>query len=106
MTMLDPKAGYATLINTFRVDPGKADELVAVLHEALATMRTLDGFVSANLHLSADRTRVVNYVQWRSHADFEAMLQNPEAQPHMEEAADIADSYEPVFYTLRHADGR
>ena len=106
MTTLNPKDAYATLINTFQVDPEKADDLVAVLHEASATMRKLDGFVSANLHLSTDRTRVVNYVQWRAHADFEAMLQNPEAQPHMKQAADIADSYEPVFYTLRYADGR
>ena len=105
MTRLDPKDDYATLINTFEVDPDEADRLVAVLHRASDTMRTLPGFVSANLHVSTDRKRVVNYAQWRRREDFEAMLKNAEAQPHMKEAADIAKSYEPVLYTLRYADG-
>ena len=105
MTTLDPKDNFATLINTFEVKPEDADKLIDILHEASATMRKLHGFVSANLHVSTDKTRVVNYVQWRTHGDFEAMLKNPEAQPHMKEAADVAESYDPVFYTLRHAVG-
>ena len=104
MTILDPNDGYATLINTFQVKPENADRLVAILHEAAATMRRLPGFVSANLHKSTDGTRVVNYVQWRTHADFEAMQKNPDAQPHMKAAADLAESFDPVFYTLLHAD--
>lgn len=28
------------------------------------------GFTSANLHISLDKTRVVNYAQWRSKEDF------------------------------------
>lgn len=104
MTTLDPTDTYATLINTFQVEPENADELVELLHEAASTMRKLYGFVSANLHLSTDKTRVVNYVQWRTHADFEAMLKNPDAQPHMAAAASLATSYDPVFYSLRYAD--
>ena len=105
MTTLDPKDGYATLINTFEVDPENADKMVELLQEATATIGNMPGFVSANLHVSTDRTRVVNYVQWRTHEDFQAMLKNPEAQPHMKEAAALAKSYDPVFYTLRYAFG-
>ena len=105
MTKLDPGDGYATLINTFVVDPEKSERLLAVLHEASATMRKMNGFVSANLHVSADRKRVVNYVQWRTRDDFETMLRDPEAKPHMDEAAAIAEFYNPVFYTLRYSDG-
>ena len=102
MTTLNPSDNYATLINTFEVDPDNADKLLDVLHKASEPISKLPGFVSANLHVSGDRKRVVNYVQWRSQADFEAMHKSPDAQPHMKEAADLAKSYDPVFYTLRY----
>ena len=104
MINLNPDDRFATLINTFFVDPDRAGELVELLHEAADTMSQLTGFVSANLHLSEDRTRVVNYVQWQTKADFEAMLDNDRAQPHMQAAADLADRYEPILYSLRYSD--
>lgn len=103
MAILDDTNTYATLINTFEVEPEKAERLLQVLHEATGTIRKMPGFISANLHVSTDKTRVVNYAQWRTHEDFLAMLGDPEAQPHMKEAAALATSYDPVFYTLRHA---
>ena len=33
------------------------------------------------------------------------MYRNPEAQPHMKSAAALAESYDPVLYTLRFSDG-
>ena len=102
MTTLDPSNDYFTMINTFEVDPENAEQLVDVLHEASGPISKLPGFVSANLHLSLDRKRVVNYVQWRTRADFDAMQNNPEVRPHMKQAADLAKSFEPVFYTLRY----
>ncbi len=104
MTTLDPQHNYATLINTFQVKPEHADELVGILHGATEVMRHMKGFVSANLLVSTDQTRVVNYVQWRSHDDFKAMHANADAQPHMQAAAKLAESFDPVFYTLRYAD--
>ena len=105
MTILDANDDYLILINTFQVSPDKADALIEVLHRASATISRMDGFVSANLHVSEDRTRVVNYAQWRSRADYEAFGRNPAAQPHMKEAAGLADSYDPVFYELRYVHG-
>ena len=103
MANLEPSDNYAVLINTFIVRPEQADTLLKVLTEATDSMRVLPGFVSANLHLSYDRTRVVNYAQWRSEDDFRAMLQNPRAQPHMEVAAELAESFEPVLYSLEYS---
>ena len=40
---------------------------------------------------------MVNYAQWRSREDYEAMLNNPKAQPHMAEAAGLAESYDPIL---------
>jgi hypothetical protein len=62
----------------------------------------LPGFVSANLHVSLDRKHVANYAQWKTRADFEAMLKNPVARGHMTQAAAIATSFTPTLYELRH----
>ena len=105
MTTLDPNDDCLILINTFQVSPENADALVEVLHQASEPISRMTGFISANLHVSADRKRVVNYAQWRSRADFDAFLSNPDAQPHMKEAADLAESYDPVFYELRYVHG-
>jgi quinol monooxygenase YgiN len=86
MTTLDSEDHYATLINTFTVEPERAEQLLEVLsHATEETMR----------HLA-------NYAQWKSRADFEAMLKNPLAKGHMTEAAAIATSFTPILYELRH----
>lgn len=104
MTTLDPKDGYIVLINTFTVDPAKADELLKVLSDATEHgMRQRPGFISANLHVSLDRKRVANYAQWRTKADNDAMMQDPAAGVHMQKAAEIAESFDPVYYELRES---
>lgn len=102
MTTLEPNDNYVVLINTFTVDPAKAEALFRVLSDATDNgMRQLPGFVSANLHMSQDKKHVANYAQWRSQADIDAMMKNPDAQVHMRKAAEIADSFDPIYYELR-----
>ena len=104
MVTLDPDAGHLVLINTFTVEPDRADELLAGLTRATEDhMRHRPGFVSANLHLSQDRRHVANYAQWRSQADLDAMMADPEARAHMGRAGAIATSFDPVYYTLRES---
>ena len=105
MVKLDPSDGYATLINTFEVEPDQVAALTRILEDATDTMRRMPGFISANLHVSRDRSRVVNYAQWASDGDMQAMLRSPEAQPHLKAAADVAKSFEPVLYTLEFSGG-
>lgn len=90
-----------TLVNVFTVTPERQQELVDVLAEATEVMRQLPGFVSANLHRSLDGARVVNYAQWRTHEDFQAMLQDPTAQPHMGRAAELA-GFDPIVCDVVH----
>lgn len=91
----------ATLINVFVVDPDRQQDLVELLETATEeVMRHLPGFVSANIHASANGTRVVNYAQWRSRAAFEAMLQEPTAQEHMRRAAELATEFDPNLYRV------
>lgn len=102
MTNLDPADGYVVLINTFTVDPENADELLDELAQATDHgMSQQPGFISANLHLSQDRRHVANYAQWRTQADLNAMMADPAAQEHMRKAADLATSFDPIYYELR-----
>ena len=104
MTTLDPADGYVVLINTFTVDPDKAEDLLAELSLATETgMRRRPGFVSANLHISSDRRHVANYAQWRTQEDLDAMMADLAAQDHMRKAADIATSFDPIYYELRES---
>jgi quinol monooxygenase YgiN len=85
-----------TLVNVFTVSPDKQTELADLLVRATdETMRHLPGFISASIHRSVDGTKVINYAQWRSQADFAALKDNPEARPHMQAAAKLA-SFEPI----------
>ena len=60
----------------------------------------MPGFRSANIHLSTDRTRVVNYAQWDSAEAFAAMQPIPAARGAHAGAAELATSFEPHLYTV------
>lgn len=101
MTKISPGNEVVTLINVFTVEPQDQERLVKVLVEATEeVMNRQPGFVSANIHRSLDGTRVVNYAQWESQEAFEAMLEDPEANLHMQEAARIASKFEPHLYEV------
>ena len=101
MTVITAHADYATLINVFTVEPERARQLAELLTQATEeVMQHIDGFISANIHLSADGSRVVNYAQWRSAEAFQAMLRNPAAQQHMALCGELANGYDPHLYTV------
>src|ERR1700727_1203928 len=101
MSTITAHADYATLINVFTVQPERARQLADLLTAATEeVMQHIDGFISANIHLSTDGTRVVNYAQWRSAEAFQAMLQDATARNHMVKCAEVADGFEPHLYTV------
>jgi quinol monooxygenase YgiN len=101
MSTITAHADHATLINVFTVQPERARELADLLTAATEeVMQHIDGFISANIHLSTDGTRVVNYAQWRNAEAMQAMRSNPAAQEHMTRCADLADGFEPHLYTV------
>jgi quinol monooxygenase YgiN len=103
LTTFDPGAGYVTIINTYTA-PERADALVDLLVRAtVETIRYVSGFVSANIHLSLDRTQVVNYAQWRSREAIAAARENPSVVARIREAGAIADSFTPVQDELRYS---
>lgn len=99
-TAIRPDEPLVTLINVFTVEPDHQQQLVDLLDGATEqVMRHRPGFVSANIHTSLDGTQVANYAQWRSREDFEAMLADPEAQEHMQQARAMAAA-QPQLYTV------
>lgn len=93
---IDPTTDVMTLVNVFKAHEGQQQRLVDVLCEAgRSVMPTMPGFVSASVHRGDDGTSVVNYVQWRSIEDFQAMLAHESSRPHLVEAASIA-GYDPI----------
>lgn len=104
LATLDPGAGHVTIINTYAVAPERAEALLDLLVRATAeTLRHVPGFVSANFHVSLDRTQLVNYAQWRSREAIAAAREHPGVSARIGEAAQIADSFTPVHYELRHS---
>ncbi len=104
MTQIVQGNEIVTLINVFTVTPDKQQHLIDLLVEATEeVMNKQPGFISANIHKSLDGTRVTNYAQWRSVADFEAMMANPEANVHMKAAAALA-TFEPYLYEVAYVD--
>jgi quinol monooxygenase YgiN len=69
----EPSASISS-INTFTVEAANAERLLQALSEATETLfRHQPGFASANLHMSRDHRRIVNYPQWRSKENYAAM---------------------------------
>ncbi|GHO64794.1 antibiotic biosynthesis monooxygenase [Ktedonobacter sp. SOSP1-52] len=105
MTTIRTEQQLVTLINIFTVEPGRQQELVDFLAHITATIiNKQPGYISANIHKSLDGTKVTNYAQWRNQAEFEAMLRNPEAHEHMQQAMHIATKAEPTLYEVAYID--
>ena len=103
-TTLDPGAGYVTTMNTYRVAPERAEEVLDYLvRSATETVRYVPGFVSMNFHVSLDRTQIVNYGQWKSREAMVAARENPKIVALMSETAKIAGSSKPIPYELRQS---
>lgn len=101
MTTIQEHSPHATLINVFTVAPERAAELADVLRRATEEkMQFVPGFVSANIHVSTDGTRVVNYAQWQSAEAYQAVFNDPDALEHMRAAAGIAISFDPHVYMV------
>ncbi|HEY1349955.1 MAG TPA: antibiotic biosynthesis monooxygenase family protein [Ktedonobacteraceae bacterium] len=64
-----------TLINVFETTPEQQPALIAHWTRFTTEIQQEPGFLAAALHKSSDGTRVLNYAQWRSQADFDAFVQ-------------------------------
>jgi quinol monooxygenase YgiN len=83
--------GVITLVNIFTPEPGKLDQLVAVLEEGTETFfSTQPGFVSSSVLVARDGKHAVNYSQWQSEADMARFRQDPRFQPYLQRLLTLA----------------
>jgi len=86
MPIIDLGDGRVTMVNVFTVERGDEERLVELLEEGIRRVTSRQpGFVSATIHVSLDRTRVLNYAQWRDRAAYDQLFQNPEMMRFMAE---------------------
>ncbi|MFE2728956.1 antibiotic biosynthesis monooxygenase family protein [Kitasatospora sp. NPDC059327] len=100
MAIITAPTDLFTLVNVFAVDPANqqalCDHLCAVTEDLI---RHLPGFVSATFHLSLDGRTVVNYAQWQSREDFQAMHADPRLQDHFDYCRRVSQP-SPVFCSV------
>ena len=100
MATISEGADVHTLIVVFTVEPTQQDALVEHLRGVVAEHSQFDGFVSCSIHRSEDGTRVAEYLQWRSAAHLEAILDTPEGQAQVAESSRIADGHDAHVYQV------
>jgi quinol monooxygenase YgiN len=63
-----------TLVNVLKVEPGKQEQLIALLKRNIDTViRTLSGWRTSRLIAARDGTSVIIYSEWETPAAVEAM---------------------------------
>jgi quinol monooxygenase YgiN len=78
--------GRVTMINVFTVRPEESERLIEILADGIRRVTSRQpGFVSATIHASLDRTRVVNYAQWENRAAYERLFRDPQMVQFMED---------------------
>ena len=100
-TTIDDQADIFTLMNTFKVHAGQAENVVSSLRKFTEKhTKGMSGFVGTSVHVSLDGTAVVNYVQWQTRDAFEEMFHSPAAREHVRELEAFVVSVSPVFYDV------
>lgn len=90
-----------TVITTFEMTPGTAQDLMDALKSAYRDfIRHQPGFIAAGLHMNDAQTRIANYSQWRRREDFLAMLRTPEMRERNRLIGTLCARFEPVMYDV------
>jgi quinol monooxygenase YgiN len=101
MPKIEAGAALQTVITTFEVTPGTAQDLLDELHDAYeAFISHQPGFLAAALHVNDAQTRIANYSQWRKREDFLAMLRSGEMRRRNRKINELCKSFEPVMYEV------
>ena len=83
------------------MSPDRVEEVLEYLiRSAKSVVRHQPGFVSFNFHVSADRSQIVNYGQWRSMDVLAGMRQNPAVTILMKETTEVAGPSAPTPFNL------
>ncbi|MNS58301.1 Tetracenomycin-F1 monooxygenase [compost metagenome] len=97
MTADATAASPVVLINIFKCDTRRQDELIEHLTALAQVQRALPGFVSATLHRGLNGRVVANHAVWGSATDWKVMTRHPAVVAAMEPILALA-TFEPHLY--------
>jgi len=90
-----------TVITTFEMTPGTAQDLMDELRGAYADFISRQpGFLGAALHMNDAHTRIANYSIWARREDFQAMLRSERMRAYNRRFAALCSRFEPVMYEV------
>lgn len=79
--MLGHERDVFTVLFEFHIEPDQQQALCEALQQIVTDVVSRQpGFVSATLHVSRDKHRVLNYAQWEGEAAFQAFRTNEQIQ--------------------------
>lgn len=101
MPAIDQDFSGQTVICTFEVTPGSAQDVLELLQSAYAEVISQQpGYLSGAIHLNDAQTRICTYSQWRERGDYQAMLRSDEMRRRNRVIHDKVKSFEPVMYEV------
>ncbi len=101
MLTISKDSDVQTVVTTFEVTPATCQDLLDELKIACdAFVSHQPGFVGAAMHVNDAKTRIANYVQWKTRDDFQAMLRSDEMQSYHQKFSELCKSFEPVMYDV------
>ena len=80
MVAITTDVSVCTVMVRLETAPGDFDAVAAVVRAHAGLFDTRDGFLGRAMHLADDRTEIVHYLRWRSLADHEACMADPDVQ--------------------------
>jgi quinol monooxygenase YgiN len=92
------EGNLVTLINVFETKPEQQQALIDAWLRFVESVNEEPGLIGTVLHRSTDGTRVVNYAQWRSEADYSRFVQKYREQ--MEARRPLAERVDPHLYEV------
>jgi hypothetical protein len=103
MSKIEANQGIITQINVFTVAEENKQALIELLIEAANSVRGVEGWISANIHVSLDGKQVVNYAQCANYAAWENVMQKLIAGNFLERNKTLATAHPALYevvYTL------
>ena len=101
MPTISKDSSHQSVLTTFEVSPGTAQDLLEELSQAYdLVISKQSGFISVAIHVNDAHTRVASYSQWRRREDFQAMLRSDEMRKRNRRIHDMCKSFEPVMYEV------
>lgn len=89
------------LVNVFTLDSDKAEQFVSTqVAEYKRLKGQFAGSYTANLHISLDLTRAVNYANFSTVEDYIAMRNSPEFADHLKRLQGLVVKSEPQLYQV------